>query len=360
MKKIGIAIYPDQENIADTLAYIDLAAKYGFKRIFTCLISETGRTLEETVAAFKEITGHAKKYDMEIIADVAPEVFTRYDASWQDLHLFKELGLSGLRLDVGYSGLEESVMSLNPYGLSIELNISNGNKYLENILSQHPNKEKIIGCHNFYPHRYTGLGYEHFLKTSAQYKNAGIRTAAFVNAKSANHGPWPVNEGLCTLEEHRELAITTQAKHLWATGLIDDVIIANAFASEAELKALSEVARDIVTFKLQVLPDASAVERKILFDELHFNRGDRSDYLIRSTQPRVKYKNEKFPAWNTPYLEPGDVVIESSLYPRYAGELQIVRQKMPNSGRSNVVAKIIPEERFMIEMIKSWQKFRFE
>ena len=160
-------------------------------------------------------------------------------------------------------------------------------------------------------------------------------------------------------QDHEELATPVEILEKIRELNQEEVLEAQK-QNEAELKALSEVARDIVTFKLQVLPDASAVERKILFDELHFNRGDRSDYLIRSTQPRVKYKNEKFPAWNTPYLEPGDVVIESSLYPRYAGELQIVRQKMPNSGRSNVVAKIIPEERFMIEMIKSWQKFRFE
>lgn len=359
-KRVGISIYPDQERLQDTLDYIDLAAGYGYRRIFTCLISEAGRTLEETVASFRKITAHARAQNMEIIADVAPEVFQRFGASWKDLRFFHQLGLSGIRLDIGFSGLEESIMSLNPYGLKLELNISNGTGYLENILSQCPDKTKLTGCHNFYPHRYTGLGMEHFLKTSRCCKKHGIHTAAFVNAPSADHGPWPVHEGLCTLEQHRSLSIAAQAKQLFATGLIDEVIIANAFASEAELEALADVPREIVTFRLDVEKGIHDTERRILFEELHFNRGDVSDYLIRSTQPRVKYGGEDLPAWNTPDLLPGDVVIESSAYPRYAGELQIVKRMMPNSGRSNVVAHIVEEERCLIDGIAPWQKFRFE
>ena len=37
--------------------------------------------------------------------------------------------------------------------------------------------------------------------------------------------------------------ISYQAMHLFASGLIDDVIIGNAYASEEELRALSEVNR---------------------------------------------------------------------------------------------------------------------
>ena len=47
--------------------------------------------------------------------------------------------------------------------------------------------------------------------------------------------------GLCTLEMHRNLPITTQVKHLLMMDLVDDIIIGNAFASKAELKAISEL-----------------------------------------------------------------------------------------------------------------------
>ena len=40
-------------------------------------------------------------------------------------------------------------MTNNPYGLKIELNVSNDIAYLENILSHQANKSALIGCHNF-------------------------------------------------------------------------------------------------------------------------------------------------------------------------------------------------------------------
>ncbi len=47
--------------------------------------------------------------------------------------------------------MEEAAMSYNPYDLKIEVNSSSGTKYIENIMSYRPNKDNIIGCHNFYP-----------------------------------------------------------------------------------------------------------------------------------------------------------------------------------------------------------------
>ncbi|MGL4654332.1 MAG: DUF871 domain-containing protein [Sarcina sp.] len=359
MRRLGISVYPNKDNIQEVVDYVHLAGKYGFKRIFTCLISASERPLEEVIEEFKIVLKAANEEGMEVIADLDPTVFNNLKASITDLGVFKEMGLSGIRLDAGFSGYEESIMSYNKYGLKIELNVSNGNKYLENILSYSANKENIYGCHNFYPHVYTGLSYEHFIKTSKQYKEQGIRTAAFVNSTAANHGPWPVSEGLCTLEEHRELPITVQAKHLFATNLIDDVLIANAFASEEELKALSELNKSMITLTADVYEETSELEEKIIFEEHHFNRGDVSEYMIRSTQSRVKYKGEKFPPKNTRDIKRGDILIDSDLYTRYAGELQVAIKDMKNSGKTSVVGRIAEEEIFLLDYIEPWMSFGF-
>ena len=119
--------------------------------------------------------------------------------------------------------------------------------------------------------------------------------------------------------------------------------------------------KDLVEFDIKLVDGVSEVEKKILFDELHFNRGDISDYMIRSTQPRVKYKGNNFKVYNTPeILKKGDIVIESSEYGSYAGELQIVLKDMENSSKSNVVGRIREEEIFIIDYIKLWQKFKFK
>ena len=94
-------------------------------------------------------------------------------------------------------------MAYNPEHLKIEINASLGTKYLDNIMSHYPNLDTIITCHNFYPQRYSGLSYAHFAKCSSDIKAQNIKVAAFISSQQPNtFGPWPVNEGLCTLEMH--------------------------------------------------------------------------------------------------------------------------------------------------------------
>lgn len=360
MHRLGISIYLNNSTIEEIKDYINLASKYGFKRIFTCLISATDKNIEETLREFKEILKVANKNDMEVIADIDPVVFKKLNASIFDLKVFKDMGLSGIRLDMGFSGYEESVMTYNEYGLKIELNISNGTKYVDNIISYKSNLNNIYGCHNFYPHIYTGLSYDNFISSSKQFKDLGIRTAAFVNSPSAKFGPWPVSEGLCTLEMHRDLPIEVQAKHLFATGLIDDVIIANAFASEEELKALSKINMEMLEFSVELIDDIRDLDKKILLDEFHFNRGDSSEYMARSTQSRVKYKGESFPPYNVVDIKRGDILIDTDLYTRYAGELQLALKDMKNTGKTNVVGKVVDDEIFLLDYIKPWSKFSFK
>ncbi|MCB2298818.1 DUF871 domain-containing protein [Clostridium tagluense] len=359
MNKLGISVYPHNGSKEENLAYIKLSSKYGFKRMFTCLISLEDRNLEKSIIEFKEMVAFANECGMEVIADVEPAVFEKFGTTFKDLSFFKELGVYGIRLDLGFSGIEESIMTFNPYGLKIELNMSNGSKYVDNILSYKPNVDNILGCHNFYPHVYTGLSYKHFIKCSKQFKELGIRTAAFINSNVAKFGPWPVSEGLCTLEMHRNLPIEIQAKHLLCTGVIDDIIIGDAFASEEELQKLSKINKDMLQFTVELQDHIPELERKIVLEEFHFNRGDVSEYVVRSTQSRVKYKDCEFPPFNTPDIKRGDVLIESSLYTRYAGELQIALKDMKNSGKTNVVGKIAKEEIFLLEYLEPWMKFGF-
>lgn len=360
MHRLGISIYPNNSESCDIKDYIKLAAKYGFERIFTCLISASDKDIEVVLKEFKDILDEANRNKMEVIADIDPAVFNKLKASVVDLRVFKDIGLSGIRLDMGFSGYEESIMTYNEYGLKIELNISNGTKYVDNIVSYKANLNNLYGCHNFYPHIYTGLSYNNFIISSKQFKDLGIRTAAFVNSPSAKHGPWPVSEGLCTLEMHRNLPIEVQVKHLFAMEIIDDVIIANAFASEEEIKALSKVNREMLEFNVELIDEIRDLDKKIVLEEFHFNRGDSSEYMARSTQSRVKYKGERFPPYNLVDIKRGDILIDSDLYTRYAGELQVALKDMKNTGKTNVVGKIIDDEIFLLDYIKPWSKFSFK
>lgn len=360
MGKLGISIYVEKTTEEEIFNYIDKAAKYGFSRIFSCLLS-VNETKEVIKEKFKRINEYAHKNNFEVIVDVSPRVFDELGISYKDLSFFKEIGADGLRLDAGYSGLEESLMTFNPQDLKIEINMSNNTNYIDTIMDYMPNKDNLIACHNFYPHRYSGLNLEHFKACTNRFKKYGLRTAAFITSrKEGTFGPWPVTDGLPTLEMHRELPIEIQAKHLIALGNIDDIIISNCYPSDEELEAMVNMKKNMVTFDIMLNEETPEVERKILFEEIHFNRGDFSDNLLRSTQSRVKYKGHKFDLFNAPeIIKRGDIIIESSEYGHYAGEVQIAVQDMKNSGKSNVVGRIREEEIFLIDYIKPWQKFSF-
>lgn len=360
MKKLGISLYPDKSTLSENMQYIDLASQHGFSRIFSCLLSVNPKEKEKVVRELKEVNAYAKMKGFEVILDVSPRVFNDLGISYSDLSFFKDVLADGIRLDIGFTGSEEALMTFNKEKLLIEINMSMDTHTIETIMDYMPNTNKLIGCHNFYPHRYTGLSELFFLKTSRKFKQFGLRTAAFVSASSATYGPWAIMEGLPTLEIHRSLSLSTQVKYFIAlNGLIDDVIISNCFASEAEMKTLASINKDYVEFELCPIESLSDIESNILFNELHVRRGDSNDFVIRSTQTRVKYKGHHFGIHNTPMIRRGDVVIESSDYGHYAGEVQIALQDMPNSGKSNIVGRIKEEEHFLLDRLKPWQKFGF-
>lgn len=356
-RRLGVSLYPNHSSFEQGKKYINLAQKYGFKRFFTCLLSVEGR---DDLSHFKDITSYAADRGFEVIFDVAPSVFTQFGISPSNLEWFQSFQANGIRLDSGFGGMQAADLTFNKPGLSIELNMSNDSFYLENVLSYGVNKNQIQGCHNFYPQRYTGLSYDHFIACSRRFKKENLRTAAFVSSQTANLGPWAVNDGLCTLEAHRTLPISAQAKELWATGLIDDVIIGNAYASESELAALSCLDPYILELDAAPQKGISLHEHSILFDTLHFRRGDLNDYIVRSTEIRLRHTDSDIPPLAAQPQNYGDIFIGNNGFGQYKGELQLIIKGMPADPRKNLAAKVCPHDLHLIPYIGAWQKFRLK
>ncbi len=362
MRQLGISVYPEQTTLAEDKQYMELAAKYGYRRIFTSLLQLHGEAGDDKLARFKATITAANALGFKTIVDINPDLFKDLGVSYDDLHFFHDLGVWGLRLDKGFSGAEEARMTRNPYGLKIEINMSAGTNYLASIMSYHPNTDNLLGCHNFYPQKYTGLADDYFNKYSRPYRENNLHTAAFVTAAGAPFGPWPVSEGLPSMESDRERPIATQVQHLLLTGMIDDVIIGNAPASESELKACADSFNASNPRLTVTLGDKlNAVERSIVLDGIdgsHLYRGDASAYLLRSTIPRVRYSTADIPAHdNTADLHRGDVLVVNNDYGRYKGELQIVLIDMPNDGRRNRVGRITTADLALLDQITPWMTF---
>lgn len=356
----GISVYPNKSNTDDCIRYIDQAADIGYTRLFTSLLELNGNK-DKIINQFRKVLFHARQRKMWISLDVNPNLFDSLNISYNDLSFFKELGADIVRLDSNFDGLPESIMTYNNKDLTIEINISNDTENLANILSYKPIKEKIIGCHNFYPQRYTGLDTNYFLNTTRKYHNLGIRTAAFISSPSAKIGPHPYNAGLPTLEIHRELPIEKQAQYLINTQLTDDIIIGNSFASKEELEKIAKLNLNIPQFFIKFVPTVTDLEKEIVLNNLHFNRGDINSYSIRSTFVKLKYNHQDLPV-NNPIntLKRGMITIGNNNFKQYKGELNIVKQEMDNQDHlKNVVAQIIPSDLQFINFIDPWDKFKF-
>ncbi len=358
-RALGISIYPEHSTPDKDKAYLKLASEYGFTRVFTCLLS-VNKPKNEIIAEFKDIIQYATSLNYEVILDVAPAVFDQLEISYDDLSFFYEMGATGIRLDMGFDGAKEAMLTFNPYHLAIEINMSNNVAYLDNIMTYQPNAPFLYGCHNFYPQKGTGLDYDFFVKCSQRFKQQGIRTAAFINSHDATIGPWSINDGLCTLEMHRDLPIDVQAKHLFATNLIDDVIIGNAYASCEELAALSKINRYQLELNVEVFNQTTDIEKDIMFNEQHYRRGDITKQAVRSTEVRKKQVDKDISSHdNLASLQLGDVVIGNNLFGKYKGELQIILEECYDE-RKNKVGRVVTEELFLINYIDAWTKFKLK
>ncbi|MGY3725478.1 hypothetical protein SAMN05421767_1396 [Granulicatella balaenopterae] len=354
---LGFSIYPENHSLEKMQAYLDLLHRYQANRIFISLL-QIDPSNQEVVEKYQAIIDYANRQGMVVIADMNPTLIKEFQ--WQD-DLAKHLhdwGIKGVRLDESLDRKAIVELTHNPYDIKVELNMSTDLDTLLELLNQPIKKENIIGCHNFYPHKFTGLSVEHFLRMSESYKEKEIETAAFINSQKATEGPWPVSEGLCTVEDYRDLPLADQYQIIQATGLIDHIIIANQFVSEEELQELAAVKGDELYFKVELVDDVTPVEEKII-DYPHVYRGDISDYVVRSTWPRVKYGQESIPnRQQEKTVERGMILIDNNHYERYKGELQIALKSFTISDKTNIVGRIIPEQLPLLAYLKPWQEFR--
>lgn len=360
MHKLGISLYPQHSTREQDDAYMALAAKYGFKRIFTCLLSGKGEK-DEIIATFTDFMSRAHQYGFEVSVDTNPEIFAKLGATPFDLKVFADMGVDIIRLDGHFGATEDIAITRNPYHIPIEFNASQ-NMDLDLLIERGANRHHVITCHNFYPQKYTGLSFERFQYLTNKYKKDGFRTAAFVSSHNQNtFGPWPVSAGLPTCEMHRTLPIDLQVRHLLATEQIDDILIGNCFATEDELKAMAHVDQNRITMKIDVCDGATEQEKHILSGYRHFARGDASAYMIRSSLPRLDCRDVAIAhrPESKPFFTRGDVVVVNDNLKHYRGELEIVLQDMPNDGERNLVGVIPEEERILLDFVKPEYEFGF-
>lgn len=380
MHKLGISVYPDKSPRDEVYAYMEKAAKLGYSRIFTCFLSIPEDQRETYLVEFKEFMAKAHELGFEVAADTNPEVFNLIGATPDNLKPFADLGLDIIRMDGNFGTQGDIQLTRNQYGIKIEFNASM-DMGVELLINKGGNKDQMTMCHNFFPERYSGLDFDLFMEYNAYWKELNLHTAAFVSSNNENTiGPWQVFCGLPTVEIMRGLPIDLQARYLFATGDVDDILIGNYPASDEELEALSKVNLQAIELRVNEAEGISDNEKEIMYEYApHWDRYDHSTFMLRSSMPRVWFKEKKsvqdasiasgmerkIDSQSIPYRDPGkkvftrgDILVVNGNLAHYRGELEIVLTEIPNDGERNLVATIKPEELMLLDFIKPGQHFK--
>lgn len=354
MHKLGISVYPEHSTPEKDLAYMKMAAKYGFSRIFTCLLSAS-HDPEVIKKEFGAFVKNAHELGFEVAADTNPQVFEALGAGPEDLAIFHELGLDIIRLDGHFDERQDVLITRNPYGIRIEFNGSS-DADLERLVRHGADRRNMIICHNFYPERYSGLSQAVFDRFNEKWSSLGMTTAAFVSSQQKEtFGPWQVFQGIPTLEADRTLPIDAQVRHMVACEVIDDILIGNAYASEEELKAMASVKLTNTTIKMEPEEGIGESEKKAVYGYSHTGRTDASEYYIRSSFPRMDYRQTSIPAraCDKPVFTRGDVLVVNDNLAHYRGEVEIVLTQIENDGQRNLAGHIAETDlRILDEMEK--------
>lgn len=379
MHSLGISVYPDKSDISEVYAYMEKAAQLGYKRIFTCFLSIPDDKRESYLVEFKEFMTKAHELGFIVAADTNPAVFDIIGATPNNLKPFADLGLDIIRLDGNFGTQGDIAVTRNPYGIQIEFNASM-DAGVDLLIKNGGNKDQIIMCHNFFPERYTGLDFDLFQQYNKQWKALNLHTAAFVSSQNENTiGPWEVFCGLPTVEIMRNLPIELQARYLLATEDVDDIIIGNYPASDAELEALSKINFQATELRVEEVPEITDNEKYIMYDLApHWDRYDHSSFMLRSSFPRLQFKenvtvqDSGFANKDTTARDKsiphhdcgkkvftrGDVLVVNDNLKHYRGELEICLTDMVNDGERNLIATIKEEDLGLLDFIKPGQHFK--
>ncbi len=361
--KLGISIYPELLKFEEIVSYLELARKYSFDLLFINFIGVIEKKNQILLEKYKKTIIEAKKRNYTVTIDVNKSTFDTVNINYKnpDLKYFYELGIDCLRLDDQFNGFFEANLTYNPYNIKIELNPSTFNSQIENVVSYGANKQNLQALHNFYPQKYSGLDYELFKKYNLKIKSMGINMGAFVTITDhKSDGPWDVSENLPTLEMHRFLEIGMQVNHLLSNDYASYIYISTQCANIKDFESILKHFDFKKHFKINLIEGVTEEEKRILYFNNHFIRGDLSQNILRSTITRVEFKDTdiKPRKFKGDVIPIGSIVIPNNSYNRYKGELQIVRQEIKNDGLRNVVGSLQEKYLFLLNEIHPWNYFK--
>ncbi len=338
--------------------HLRLAGEVGINALFTSLqLPESDR--DAVLRDMPRLAEEAHEHGIQVDADVGPRTASKFGLDLHKASDFKRFGVDVIRLDYGYTPEQTAEFSHNTDGLMLELNavcVTPG--YLETLDRLGIDKENVRFCHNYYPVTYTGMKPARTLEINRLIRQYGYRIGGFIASQS--HRRLACNEGLPTLERHRNMDIHAVLQEMMLLEF-DDISFGDDLASAEELRALAQFeAEPVVTFRIKADVDHPVIP---WLDGRQFSQmqcGREVDAFVRSSFGDAGNMYRGFRGGITAERRAGDVTILRDMCCRYAGEVQIVRMNLPASEKAGKVAHVIPEDLPILEVYLDGQPFRLK
>ncbi|UYX53306.1 MupG family TIM beta-alpha barrel fold protein [Bacillus thuringiensis] len=347
---LGVSIYLSKERVEKQEEWLKMGRENAFLSIFTSLHipEDDPNTYKELI----QILGkQALKYGMELMVDVSPKSLHHLGITYENVEELVEWGITGLRMDYGIAPKEIALVS---YKMKVALNASTiTESFWKELLAENIRVDRVEAWHNFYPRPETGLA-KSFLQKQNQYlQERGIKTMAFIPGDGEKRGP--LYEGLPTLEKHRHMRPLEAYLELVQECNVDKVLIGDISGSLESVQEIASASRGIIPVRYESFINESEVLKVV--EQVHTNRLDPARDVIRSVESREENKVILQPV-NTISRKKGSITIDNELYGRYAGEMQIVINDLPEDERVNVVGMVIEEDVSLLPYVDAGKKFQ--
>lgn len=341
---------------------VSMAADLGMTHFFTSLQMPEA-DIPSSLDDFRKIGRLAEQLGLFIMADVHPIVFRRIGGNLDDFSPFRDLGISSVRLDAGFSDedIRQVLVTAEQFGMQVVLNASPAtHSNLARLSRLGINLEKTIACHNYYPRVETGLSGPFVDQQADLLHTHGCVIMGFV-ASQKNHR-YMTYEGLPTLECHRYVEPATAAQELLSLGWCDQVYIGDQTEDRNEIKTLLQSVNDpCIVLRIRMNPLALPPEKAVALGGSHQHLPQEFEMVYRARGDRQRRDRPTILPLDKALSRPrGTVTVDNALYPRFAGELQVTRVDLGPDIRTNIVGWVIDEDLPKLDWLGPRVKFRLE
>lgn len=348
----GLSVFLGNELTDDKKHYLKQMKGAGFASVFTSLHipeEDAGQYMQRLT----NLCSLVKELEMELTADIskgALEILGISIHSSNSLKGLKQLGLTGLRVDYGFSNQEIAFMSNS---LNIALNASTITaRDVEELIYHEANFRQMTAMHNYYPRPETGLAKKVFQEKNKWLNEIGFTVSSFVSGDEELRGP--LHQHLPTLEDHRDLHPLAAALESLKECSVDVVYIGDPKISAETLEQFKHyIQADTILLHVE------SVQRSPYFERIlgkHQNRWDPAKDVLRSADARFKKIAEIKPHETSKRFK-GAVTLDNNRYQRYMGETQVVVNELPADEKVNVVAQIKKEDLALLDWCLAGSQF---